>query len=201
MQAPHKSEYTYNHDLSALDLSLLIMPPAKRDIALVAAELYLFSLCDHLTVQQPCIEMRPLAAPADRSYLLNIVCKLHKPLCAGEQIIRQKKAVKAAVGRIGGRPHFLYGKLFCGECGEPMTRRTLNGPKGIKHKVWTCRGRHEGRKGNGCKCRNIKENELIAAISKKNVQRTDRRKCCSVMLKKVLIELDDISIEYADNAV
>ena len=187
MQAPHKSEYTYNYDLSALDLSLLIMPPAKRDIALVAAELYLFSLCDHLTVQQPCIEMRPLAAPADRSYLLNIVCKLHKPLCAGEQIIRQKKAVKAAVGRIGGRPHFLYGKLFCGECGEPMTRRTLNGPKGIKHKVWTCRGRHEGRKGNGCKCRNIKENELIAAISKKMCKELTEENAVLLCSKKCLL--------------
>lgn len=50
-----------------------------------------------------------------------------------QEIMRQKKAVTAAVGRIGGRPHFLFGKLFCGECGEPMTRRTLNGPKGIKH--------------------------------------------------------------------
>lgn len=116
-----------------------------------------------------------------------------------QEIIRQKKAVTAAVGRIGGRPHFLYGKLFCGECGEPMTRRTLNGPKGIKHKVWTCRGRHEGRKGNGCKCRNVKENELIAAISERIGE--DLTEENASMLKKVLIELDDISIEYADNAV
>ena len=86
MQAPHKSEYTYNHDLSALDLSLLIVFPAKRDIALVSAELYLFSLSDHFSVQESCIKMSPLAAPADRPYLLNIVCKLHEPLCAGEQI-------------------------------------------------------------------------------------------------------------------
>ena len=62
------------------------MFPAKRDIALVAAELYLFALCNHLTVQQPCIEMRPLAAPAYRPYLLNIVCKLHEALCAGKQM-------------------------------------------------------------------------------------------------------------------
>jgi len=60
--------------------------PAKRDIAFVAAELYLFALCDHFAVQQPCIEMCPLAAPADRPYLFYIVCKLHEPLCAGKQM-------------------------------------------------------------------------------------------------------------------
>ena len=111
----------------------------------------------------------------------------------------RKKAVTAAVGRIGGRPHFLYGKLFCGECGEPMTRRTLNGPKGIKHKVWTCRGRHEGRKGNGCKCRNVKENELIDTISERIGEELTEENAS--MLKKVFIEMDDISIEYADNVV
>lgn len=62
------------------------MLPAKRDIALVSAELYLFSLCDHFTVQESCIEVRSFAAPADGLDLLNIVCKLHEPLCAGKQM-------------------------------------------------------------------------------------------------------------------
>lgn len=110
-----------------------------------------------------------------------------------QEIIRQKKAVTAAVGRIGGRPHFLYGKLFCGECGEPMTRRTLNGPKGIKHKVWTCRGRHEGRKGNGCKLRTIKEDLLLQTI--------EESIGCEVIaenaekIKRVVITEDDIVVE------
>ena len=86
MLAPHKSEYTYNHDLSALDHSQLVVFPAKRNITLIAAELYLFAFSDHLIVHQPCIEMCPLAAPADRPYLLNIVCKLHEPLRAGEKM-------------------------------------------------------------------------------------------------------------------
>ena len=45
-----------------------------------------------------------------------------------------------------------------------MTRRALNGPKGIKYKVWTCRGRHEERKGNGCKLRTVKEDMLLQTI-------------------------------------
>ena len=80
-----------------------------------------------------------------------------------------------------------------------MTRRTLNGPKGIKHKVWTCRGRHEGRKGNGCKCRNVKENELIDTISERIGEELTEENAS--MLKMVFIEMDDISIEYADNVV
>lgn len=113
MQGPHKSEYTYNHDLSALDLSLFIVFPAKRDIAFVSAELNLFALCDHLTVQQPCIEMRPLSAPANRPY--------------------------------------------------------------------------------------VKENELIATISERIGEELTEENAS--MLKKVLIEMEDISIEYADNIV
>ena len=110
-----------------------------------------------------------------------------------QEIIRQKRAVTAAVGRIGGRPHFLYGKLFCGECGEPMTRRTLNGPTGIKHKIWTCRGRHEGRKGNGCKLRNVKEGMLLQAIEDSiggEIKAENAEK-----IKRVIITEDDIAVE------
>ena len=50
-------------------------------------------------------------------------------------------------------------KVFCGECGAPMTRRTVNDPGGVKIKTWICR---EKRKGSGCKGRNVKEEELLA---------------------------------------
>ena len=39
-----------------------------------------------------------------------------------------------------------------------MTRRTVNGPGGGKIKIWVCR---EKRKGTGCGCRNVKEEELL----------------------------------------
>ena len=39
-----------------------------------------------------------------------------------------------------------------------MTRRTVNGPGGGKIKTWVCR---EKRKGSGCTCRNVKEEELL----------------------------------------
>lgn len=83
---------------------------------------------------------------------------------AVQERLKQKKDFENTVGHRGGQPHFLYGKLFCGECGEPMTRRTLRGYKGERYKAWTCRERHKGRKGNGCTCRTVRETDLIAAI-------------------------------------
>lgn len=63
--------------------------------------------------------------------------------------LEENKKIGEVVGHRGGQPHFLYGKVFCGECGAPMTRRTVNGPGGEKIKTWICR---EKRKGSGCTC-------------------------------------------------
>ena len=112
-----------------------------------------------------------------------------------QELIQKKKEITAAVGRTGGRTHFLYGKLFCGECGEPMTRRTVNGCKGEKHKVWTCRDRHQGRKGSGCMCRNVDENDLISEISDRIGEPLTEKNVD--MLKRIFIEKDGISIEFA----
>lgn len=83
---------------------------------------------------------------------------------AVQEKLKQNTELIDAVGHRGGQPHFLYGKLFCGECGAPMTRRTLTGYGGEKYKAWTCRERHKGRKGNGCTCRTLRETDLLAAI-------------------------------------
>ena len=84
--APHKSGYTYNHNLSTLDHSQFIVFPAECRVALVPAELHLLSFGDHLTVQDTGIELCPLAAPADRFDLLDVVRQLHEPLGSGEQM-------------------------------------------------------------------------------------------------------------------
>ena len=83
---------------------------------------------------------------------------------AVQEKLKQKKEIESAVGHRGGQPHFLYGLIFCDECGAPMTRRTLKAYDGSSYKAWTCRERHKGRKGNGCTCRTIRETDLIAAI-------------------------------------
>lgn len=55
-----------------------------------------------------------------------------------------------------------------------MTRRIVNGPGGGKIKTWICR---EKRKvsGCGCRCRNVKEEELLKyGDAKKIVIKSDR---------------------------
>lgn len=78
--------------------------------------------------------------------------------------VRREDIEQGVIKYHGGRTHFLYGKVFCEECGSPMTRRTLTGYGGEKYKAWVCRDRHLGRKGNGCKMRTIREDELLGEI-------------------------------------
>ena len=106
--------------------------------------------------------------------------KLVCPICGSRLFQRSMKIQRTGSG-------------WSCEIGEPMTRRTLNGPKGIKHKVWTCRGRHEGRKGNGCKLRTIKEDLLLQTI--------EESIGCEVIaenaekIKRVVITEEDIAVE------
>ncbi len=81
---------------------------------------------------------------------------------AAQEKLAKNKEIEEAVGHRGGLPHFLYGKVFCGDCGEPMTRRTVNGVGGIKCKTWICR-QNRGKKV--CAGKNIKEEDLLAKIN------------------------------------
>ncbi|MBR4538475.1 MAG: recombinase family protein [Clostridia bacterium] len=59
--------------------------------------------------------------------------------------------------------HFLYGKVFCAECGEPYRRFTARNGGGY-YKTWRCRGRVNTGK---CECRHVKESDLLAEIAGK----------------------------------
>ena len=52
-----------------------------------------------------------------------------------------------------------------------------------------------GRKGNGCMCRNIDENDLISEISNRMGEPLTEENVN--MLKRIFIEKDGISIEFA----
>lgn len=67
------------------------------------------------------------------------------------------------------RSHFLYGKLFCAECGEPYRRYTAQITSGT-HKVWRCRGRVNK---NGCRNKQIDEEILLAAIQNASGEEAD----------------------------
>lgn len=88
---------------------------------------------------------------------------------AAQQILRQRRAeVERGIYKNNGTHHYLYGKLFCGECGAPLTRRTLPAGKNCGsgyYKAWNCRERQKGKAGNGCKCRIVKEKELLCELA------------------------------------
>jgi site-specific DNA recombinase len=58
--------------------------------------------------------------------------------------------------------HFLYGIVYCAECGAPYKRRTMKGHNGESYKTWNCA---ERQKGNGCGGPMIREAVLLKAIS------------------------------------
>ena len=81
------------------------------------------------------------------------------------QVLLKKRKDRHSTGIISsGEHHFLYGKVFCGECGAPFVRRTIRAKQGSHYKAWNCRERQKGKKGNGCKCRFVKEDQLTDEI-------------------------------------
>ena len=63
--------------------------------------------------------------------------------------------------------HFLYGIVFCGDCGVPYKRRTVRSRSGQSYKAWECGDRLLGAKGNGCKNQIITEESLLQQISER----------------------------------
>lgn len=60
--------------------------------------------------------------------------------------------------------HELKGKIICGECGSDFMRVTrCNG--GGKFKTWICTDRRAGKRGNGCQCCIVREEDLLERIA------------------------------------
>ena len=86
--------------------------------------------------------------------------------------------------------HFLYGKVFCAECGAPYIRYTAERKTG-KYKVWRCRGRV---RGNGCKGPQIQEGKLIMEINRKIGWNIFDEYGLEHMKAKLLVSKDGISV-------
>jgi DNA invertase Pin-like site-specific DNA recombinase len=61
--------------------------------------------------------------------------------------------------------HFMYGKIYCSQCGALMQRKSVK-VKGEMTKVWKCSERIKGKNGNGCKNRIVQETELFEEIKR-----------------------------------
>ena len=116
---------------------------------------------------------------------------------AQAQLQQRKELTKAGI-KSGGDHHFLYGRVFCGLCGTPMVRRTTYLKNG-SYKIWSCNERRKGSKGNGCKLRKIKEDEMLNEIQRLMGIPAEQPFPESTFLEivnKVLIFPDHIEIEY-----
>lgn len=78
--------------------------------------------------------------------------------------LKARETLRGNGVRICSGSHFLYGRILCGECGEPMMRKS-DRYKGEPRADWVCRDRRKGKKGNGCKNLIIPEPELLEALS------------------------------------
>ena len=74
----------------------------------------------------------------------------------------RKELAKAGVYITNRGHHFLYGKVFCGECGAPFLRRTFKGA--ALYKAWNCRNRQKGKGKIKCGNRFMREEELLNKI-------------------------------------
>ena len=94
----------------------------------------------------------------------------HEPIISREiwekvqERLKGNKELRASgIYRVRGS-HFMYGRIYCGECENLMVRKTII-YKGNMQKVWKCRERVKGSKGNGCLNDVISEEELFKIIS------------------------------------
>ena len=88
----------------------------------------------------------------------------HTPIVDRETWDAVQRQLKERIQIDTTEHHPFYGKIICGECGTPFKRRTLSKSGGEKYKAWNCGDRQKGTKGNGCKCRIIKEDELVDEV-------------------------------------
>lgn len=80
-----------------------------------------------------------------------------------QAILKERKELaKTGVYKTNQEHHFLYGKVFCGECGAPFLRRTFNGS--TPYKAWNCRNRQKGKGEIKCGNRFIREEQLLNQI-------------------------------------
>ena len=122
-------------------------------------------------------------------------------------LLKTRKEELEAGTKQSKRTHFLYGKVFCGDCGSLMTRRTLRcssktGDKST-YKAWQCKERRNGRKGNGCTMRFVREEELISAIITAISPKTASRqnKSDGKQLEEILPNIDRIEVGQDDVTV
>ena len=94
----------------------------------------------------------------------------------------------------GEQQHFLYGKVFCGGCGAPYTRRTYTDHKGEHYKAWNCKDRQKGKKGNGCKNPIVREAAILQKIAEALGTESFCKDAVDERVAKVIISELDVQV-------
>lgn len=150
----------------------------------------------------------------------------HEPIIDRETWNRVKarldletEARKNGVCANSTKTHFLYGKVFCEECGAPYTRRTTPNPAGGHYKAWICRTRksgkpdepfhetkqlsdekarnakqHKTRRMPACMNRIVREEELLQLIATKMGDAAFNRSAFDGQVEKVLVLQGDVRV-------
>lgn len=104
------------------------------------------------------------------SYHSHYIANAHEPIISRAIWERTKARLENRVTEksegvhIREGSHFLYGKVFCADCGAAYKRRTITSSHS-RFKAWNCSERQKGRSGSGCKNRTIRETELLREIT------------------------------------
>lgn len=125
---------------------------------------------DKLLQKTPPINFETKKRDATKEYKQHYLENTHEAIIDREtwkkacEIMEEKKRFRDKGCNRIAQSHCLYGRVFCGKCGEPYRRITIYPPKKESFKQWVCRERHKGKGGNGCKCRNVNEVALMEEI-------------------------------------
>jgi DNA invertase Pin-like site-specific DNA recombinase len=136
-------------------------------IRILTNEVYVGDRLLQKSAPQNYLTKRPESTVGYKSYYLSDV---HQPLIdrtlwekSQARLERQKEEKVRGLHKRAGA-HFLYGSIFCADCGAPYKRRTISADAGV-YKAWNCSERQKGRKGNGCKNAVVKEDKLLLDIA------------------------------------
>lgn len=122
--------------------------------------------------------------PYDSKYLYNDHVAIVSPTIwdAVQERLERIKNLKKQGMNMRCTNHFLYGKVFCEECGEPYRRYTARGKDGL-YKTWRCRGHVAGK----CASPHIRETILIDSI----LQHLQMEGCAADVYEWAFQESDD----------
>ena len=108
--------------------------------------------------------------------------------------VRERMARVEALREQGLAPrvtaHFLYGRLYCAECGQPYRRFTAKNHSG-HYKTWRCKGHVAGM----CQNRHVRETELYEGICEVMGWETMDEWAFGETIQRVLIMGDGLQIE------